>query len=99
MRRGDSFREIGRRYGMSHEGARQTVMTQGGRFIDEVDLVLMVAAQYEQMGRADEAEYPALVLPHQAQEDWQLAISLRQYTCRTTDGRCPSRCPSPRRGP
>jgi hypothetical protein len=44
--------------------------------VNEVEVSLYLAHKLERMGRTDEAEWPAFVIPHQAQEDWQTALDL-----------------------
>src|SRR4051794_32748070 len=77
---GDSYRAIGRRHGWSHEHARRVVLREGTKFVDQVELQLMVAAKHEQMGRHDEAEWPGLAVPHQPGDGWQRSLSLLQWT-------------------
>lgn len=78
--RGDSYRTIASRHDISRETARQIVLRDGRRFIDSMELGLYIAWKLEQQGREDEAEWPALVVPFQDQQDWQLALSLLQFT-------------------
>lgn len=76
--RGDSYRVIGERHGISQEHARQAVIRDGRRYVDGVELDLLVAWKLTQQKRDAEAECPTLVLPHQAQDGWQLGLSLLQ---------------------
>jgi hypothetical protein len=75
--RGDSYRTIGRRHGLSHEGARKAVMRQGSAFVNRVEMDLMVAAKYERMGLTSKAVWPGLAIPHGP--GWQLGLSLLQW--------------------
>ncbi len=54
---------------MSHEGARQTVVREGTRFINQVELDLMVATK---TGK----DHPTFLVPHQQQDGWQTALNL-----------------------
>jgi len=74
---GDSFRKIGQRHKVSHEYARQLVIREGTRFVDGIELDLMVAAKLEKMGR--EATWPAMAVPFQEQGDWQRALAVFQW--------------------
>ena len=75
--RGDSYRAIGARHGISHETARQVVIHQGRRYVDGIEIDLMLAWKYEQQGRETEAQWPAFAVPHGP--DWSLALSLVQW--------------------
>jgi hypothetical protein len=75
--RGDGYRAIGRRHGMSHERARQIVMCEGTRFVDSIEMDLYVAAKLEKMGR--EAAWPTMLIPFQDQAEWQTALALVQW--------------------
>jgi hypothetical protein len=75
--RGDSYRTIGARHGVSHEYVRQTVIRAGRRFVDGVELDLYVAWKLTQQGRETEAEWPALVVPHSP--EWSTSIGLVQW--------------------
>ena len=75
--RGDSYRAIGQRHGISHEAARQTVIRESGKWIDSIELDLLVARKLERMGRETEAAWPTLLVPHGG--DWSTALSLLQY--------------------
>jgi hypothetical protein len=46
--------------------------------LTDIEMSLYLAQKLERMGRADEAEWPAFVIPHQSQEDWQTALDLFQ---------------------
>src|SRR3954453_4387296 len=78
--RGGSYPTIASRHDISRETARQIVLRDGRRFIDSMELGLYIAWKLEQQGREDEAEWPALFVPFQDQQDWQLALSLLQFT-------------------
>jgi hypothetical protein len=77
--RGDSYRAIGERHGLSHEGARQVVMRDSTVFLDRLEMDLLLAWKLEQQGRAAEAQWPGLALPHQPGDGWQLGLALFQW--------------------
>src|SRR4051794_21629825 len=72
---GDSYRTLGQRHGMSHEAARQVVVREGRRFVDEVERDLLVAWKLTQQGSEAEAQWPTFLVPHQLQEGWQKAFA------------------------
>jgi hypothetical protein len=76
---GSSYRTIGQRHSISHESARRAVLEDAARFIGDVELSLYVAAKLEQLGRGDEAVWPAFLIPELVEEDWRLALSLFAY--------------------
>jgi hypothetical protein len=74
---GDSLRTIAARNGtVSHETVRTTVFRESTRFVDSVELQILVAWKYTDLGRADEAAWPVLLIPNQDQEDRALALRL-----------------------
>ena len=75
--RGDSYRTIGQRHGMSHEAVRQVVIREGRRFVDRVELDLYVAWKLTQQGRKTEAQWPAIAVAHSL--EWSTAIALVQW--------------------
>jgi len=79
---GIGYRGIGARHGISHEGARRVVMSQATALVNDVEMSLYLAHKLERMGRADEAEWPGLAVPHQPGDGWQLALSLLQLVDR-----------------
>ena len=78
--RGDGFRTIGRRLGVSHEQARRLWARQNREHLDNIELALMVAAKYEAMGRREDADWPVIPVPFQDQTGWQAALALLQAT-------------------
>lgn len=76
--RGDSYRAIGVRHGISHETARKLVIAQGTQYVNEIEMSLYLADKLESIGGV--GEWPTLLVPHQAQGDWQTALSLLQWT-------------------
>jgi hypothetical protein len=55
-------------------------MREGTRFINEVEVSLMLADKLEALGREDEAQWPALLVPNQDQENRKVALRLLQWT-------------------
>jgi hypothetical protein len=74
---GLSLRQIASRHGCSHEHVRKVVLREASRFIDGIELDLMVAWKLEQMGRAEEAKWPVFMCPHGP--DWSTAIATVQW--------------------
>jgi hypothetical protein len=75
--RGDTYRALGARYGMSKDRARHIVVQERVRLLTQIECDLILASKLESMGRA--ATWPTFLVPHEAQEDWSTALSLVQF--------------------
>jgi hypothetical protein len=75
--RGDSLRTIAANHGCSHEHVRQVVLQESRRFIDRLEIDLMLAWKLEQQERADEAQWPCFMVPHGP--DWTTGIATVQW--------------------
>jgi hypothetical protein len=73
---GSSFRALGKRYGLSHEKARQMVSEAIDTLAFDAIIRLYGAWRDEQNGAT--AEWPGFVIPHQAQPDRQIALGIFQ---------------------
>jgi hypothetical protein len=76
---GASLRDLGDRFGLSHEGARQVVVRASRKHIDRLELDLMAGAKT--------GDWPTLLVPHQHQEDWQLMLRYLQWVLDQLRGR------------
>jgi hypothetical protein len=74
---GDSLRTIAARHGCSHEHVRKVVLQEARRFIDRIELDLMIAWKLEQQQRQDEAQWPCFMVVHGP--DWSVGISTVQW--------------------
>ena len=77
---GQSVRKIAAHRPMSHETARQIVIAEGTKFVNGIELDLMVAEKYDLDGRADEAQWPTLLVPNQDQDGCTASLRLLEYT-------------------
>jgi hypothetical protein len=73
---GDSFRTLGKRYRISHEKARQMVSEAVDDLAFDAIVRMYSAWRNEQAGLT--AEWPGFVVPHQAQPDRQIALTIFQ---------------------
>lgn len=64
---GASLRELGHRFGMSHQGARMVIVREGRRHVDRFELDLLAATKT--------GEWPTLLVPFQEQDGWQTVLS------------------------
>lgn len=77
---GASLRDLGAKYGLSHEAARQLVVRQQTEHLDNLELGLMVAAKAEQIGQP--AAHPTFVVAFE-EGDWRYQLAYFEWVlCR-----------------
>ena len=71
---GETLHGIGRRHGISHVAARNVIIREGRRHVDQIELQLMVAAKQDRAF--------GLAIPAQLQDDRAVALSYLAWIVR-----------------